>query len=70
MEMHVGWIMDSREHRPSARTDSISEENEQFECGSQAESLGSRCSIQPSYSCGNPSIYVKSLIRIYLLAFI
>ena len=40
--MHVGWIMDSREHPPKLRNDSISEENEQIECGSQAESLGSR----------------------------
>merc|ERR1719295_327991 len=41
VEMHVGWIMDSREHPARLRNDSISEENEQMECGSQAGSLGS-----------------------------
>ena len=44
--MHVGWIMDSREHPPRLRNDSISEENEPIDagshCGSLAESLGSR----------------------------
>ena len=34
--------MDSREHPSRLRNDSISEENEQMECGSQAGSLGSR----------------------------
>ena len=42
VEMHVGWIMDSREHPARLRNDSISEENDQLECGSQAGSLGSR----------------------------
>ena len=41
VEMHVGWIMDSRAHPPRLRNDSITEENEQIECGSQAGSLGS-----------------------------
>merc|ERR1719150_2598979 len=41
VEMHVGWILDSREHPPKLRNDSISEDNEEIECGSQAESLGS-----------------------------